>query len=67
MNTKKHKNEEKEIHLPVRVSESLAQRVLALIPLERERTGYKVSRSDILRRAITLGIAQMERETGASK
>ncbi len=60
MNTKA---EEKglDVTLPVRVTQDLAKRVEKLLEEERIRTNYKVSRSNILRRVVLLGVEQLEK------
>ncbi len=61
-NTMISKKEQKEAILAIRVSEALADKAKELVKLERVRTGYKVSRTDILRRAVAVGLAHLEKE-----
>ncbi|MCP4120474.1 MAG: hypothetical protein GY751_01835 [Bacteroidetes bacterium] len=62
-----HQNEskvykkDKEVQHLIRVSNPLSQKIENLILKERERTGYNVSRTDILRKVVALGIERMEK------
>ena len=45
----------------IRVLPALLERADALIPQVQEERGYTVTRAEVLREAMTLGLAQLER------